>query len=79
MRRRRLQATLMLMLIVLTFSPCLAIDLPAVVRGSGTVLLMPEPGPLEMTFAKRRRPGTRRDSMRITICSCISRGWTAAI
>jgi hypothetical protein len=33
--------------------PCIAVELPAVVRGSGTVLLMPEPGPLTMTFSKR--------------------------
>ena len=30
-----------------------AMDIPVVIRGSGTILMLPEPGPLTMTFSKR--------------------------
>jgi len=41
------------MVVILCALPSVAMDLPPVVRGSGTVLLMPEQGPLTMTFYKR--------------------------
>ncbi len=41
------------LLVAISALPCSAIDLPAVVRGAATVLLMPEPGPLTITLRKR--------------------------
>ncbi|MFP4248646.1 MAG: hypothetical protein ACLFU7_03240, partial [Armatimonadota bacterium] len=53
MRHRRivLFATAALLIISTISSP--ALEIPPVIRGSGTVLMMPDPGPLTMTFSKR--------------------------
>jgi len=42
-----------LLLAILSIASCSAFEIPAVIRGSGTVLMTPEPGPLTMTFSKR--------------------------
>ncbi|MGI5819400.1 MAG: hypothetical protein ACOX9R_15030, partial [Armatimonadota bacterium] len=51
--RHRATIPAIILLIIASAVSSSAMDLPAVVRGSGTVLMMPEPGPLTMTFKKR--------------------------
>jgi hypothetical protein len=40
-------------LLILSAISSAALEIPPVIRGSGTVLMMPDPGPLTMTFSKR--------------------------
>src|SRR6056297_2920278 len=40
-------------LLIVSALPSSALEIPTVIRGSGTVMMLPDPGPLTMTFSKR--------------------------
>lgn len=57
------------LIVSLSAAFCGAMELPPVVRGSGTVLLMPEPGTLSMTLTKRDlNIYDGPDAMPISVC-----------
>ncbi|MFW5869254.1 MAG: hypothetical protein ACOCX2_15620, partial [Armatimonadota bacterium] len=53
--RRQLSVPVLvsLLLLIASVASCVAVEIPTVIRGSGTVLMTPEVGPLTMTFSKR--------------------------